>query len=51
MSVWVVDVCAFSGMLLIVCVEFVLRMKLSMSVFVAIFSGLLSRVGVFTDNS
>lgn len=50
-SVFEVDVCGFSAMLLIVGVEFLLRMKLSMSAFVAIFYGLLSRVGVFSDNS
>lgn len=50
-SVLEVDVCGFSAMLLIVDVEFLLRMKLSMSAVVAISSGLFSRVGVFSDNS
>ena len=45
-SIWEVDVC-FSGMLLIVCVEFLLRMKLSMSAFVATFAGLFSGVWCF----
>lgn len=50
-SVLEVDVCGFSARLLIVGVEFLLRMKLSMSAVLGTFSGLLSRVGVFTDNS
>ena len=51
MSVLVVDVCGFSAMLLIVDVEFLLRMKLSISAFVAISFGLFSGVWLFPDNS
>jgi hypothetical protein len=46
-----VDVGGFSGMLLVVGVESLLRMKASISACLAGVSGLLSRIGLFSDNS
>ena len=48
-SVSVVDICGFSGMLLVVGVEFLLRMKVSMSGWGGV-SGLLSRIWLFNAN-
>jgi hypothetical protein len=46
-----VDVCDFSGMLLAVGVEFLLRMKASISACWGGNSELLSRIGLFSGNS
>ena len=44
-----VDICSFSGMLLVVGVEFLLRMKVSVSGWGGV-SGLLSRIWLFDAN-
>lgn len=51
MSVLVVDVGAFSAILLIVCVGFLLSMKASMSACWGGFYGLLSRILLFDRNT
>ena len=50
-SVLVVDVCGFSGMLLVFGVESLLRMKASISACWGEFSGFLSRIWLFDDDS